>query len=148
MFRGNSFHNLDEKGRIIIPARFREIIRDGGGDVLMVTRLDKCLVGYSLQGWRQVEERFLTMADFSEHMRRLRRFLLGSAAECVCDKQGRILIPPSLRDYAKLDKEIVLVGLLDHFEIWSRANWEQADQQVESDLQNGIVHTEIVKLGL
>jgi MraZ protein len=148
MFRGNSFHTLDEKGRIIIPSRFRDIIRAGGGDALMVTRMDKSLLAYSLQGWSKIEERLLSLADISEHMRRIRRYLVGGAFECGCDKQGRVLIPPTLRSYANLDKEIVLVGLLDHFEIWSRDNWDNANEQMETDLQKGIVHAEIAKLGL
>jgi MraZ protein len=148
MFRGNSFHTLDEKGRLIIPARFRDIVRAQGGDNLIITRIEKGLMAYSIQGWNKIEERLLALADSSEHMRRIRRYLVGGACECPCDKQGRVLIPQAQRDYAELNKEIVLVGLLDHFEIWSRENWDKSNEQMELDLQKGAVHSEIAKLGL
>jgi MraZ protein len=148
MFRGSSIHTLDSKGRMIIPARFRDVIRVGGGDALMITRMDKSLFAYTLNDWSKVEERILDLADMSEHMRRIRRYFVGGAFECSCDKQGRVLIPPTLRDYAGLEKEIVLVGLLDHFEIWSLENWNKENEQMEIDMQKGVVHEEIAKLGL
>ena len=148
MFRGNSIHNLDDKGRLIVPSRFRDVIRAGGGDAIMITRMDKSLFAYALNGWAKIEERMLDLADMSEHMRRVRRYFLGWAFECGCDKQGRVLVPPTLREYAGLAKEVVLVGLLDHFEIWSRDNWEKENEQMETDLQNGVVREEIARLGL
>ena len=122
MFRGSSFHNLDAKGRIIIPARFRDVIKSDGSDSVMVSRMDKCLVAFKMDEWRKLESRILAMAEVSGNIRRFRRVFIGGAFECSCDKQDRILIPPSLRQYAEFDKEIVLVGVLDHFEIWSRNN--------------------------
>ncbi|MEJ2040959.1 MAG: division/cell wall cluster transcriptional repressor MraZ [Desulfosarcinaceae bacterium] len=148
MFRGSSIHNLDPKGRIIVPARFRDVIRAGGRDAVMITRMDKSLFAYTLDGWAKIEQRILDMADMSEHMRRIRRYFVGGAFECSCDKQGRVLIPPTLRGYAELEKEIVLVGLLDHFEIWSLENWNKENEQMEIDLQKGVVHEEIARLGL
>jgi MraZ protein len=148
MFRGSSIHTLDPKGRLIIPARFRDVIRVGGGDAVMITRMDKSLFGYTLEGWGKVEERILSMADMSENMRRIRRYFVGGAFDCNLDKQGRVLIPPTLRGYAELEKDIVLVGLLDHFEVWSKDNWEKENEQMEIDLQKGVVHEEIARLGL
>ena len=149
MFRGNSIHTIDEKGRIIIPTRFREEIRtSGGGDAVILSRMDNAVVGYTLNGWNKLEERILQLADTSEHMRNLRRYLIGGAYECSWDKQGRVLVPPTLRDYAELEKEITLVGLLDHFEIWSRANWDAHTKQIEADIKKGDVYAEIAKLGL
>ena len=148
MFRGSSIHTLDSKGRMIIPSRFRDVIKVGGGDALMITRMDKSLFAYTLNEWGKVEERILNLADMSENMRRIRRYFVGGAFECGCDKQGRVLIPPTLREYAGLEKEIVLVGLLDHFEIWSRDNWDKENERMESDMQNGVVQAEMAKLGL
>ena len=148
MFRGTSLHSLDPKGRLIVPSRFRDIIRAGGGEAMMITRMDKGLFVYTLDGWAKFEQRILDNADKGGHMRRIRRYLVGGAFECSCDKQGRVLIPQTLREYAGLEKEIVLVGLLDHFEIWSRENWEKQNEQMEVDLQKGVVHEEIAKLGL
>jgi MraZ protein len=73
---------------------------------------------------------------------------IGGAFECVCDKQERILVPPSLRQYAGLEKEIVLVGVLDHFEIWSRENWDKENTHMEEDMSKEVVRNEIAKLGL
>ena len=148
LFRGSSFHTIDVKGRIIIPARFREIIRDGDKPGVMLSKMDKGLVAYTFDEWFKIEEKILSLAEKSEAMRRFRRVFIGTASECNCDKQDRILIPAPLRQYAGIDKEIVLVGVLDHFEIWSRENWDQENAALEKDLQQEAVRDEITKLGL
>jgi MraZ protein len=148
MFRGSSFHTIDTKGRIIIPARFRDVIRDGSGNGVMISRMDSCLVGYDYEGWGEIETRILSLAEKNENMRRFRRVFIGGAFDCSWDKQERILIPPTLRQYANLEKEIVLVGVLDHFEIWSRDSWEEENQTMEFDMKKEGVRNEIAKLGL
>lgn len=148
MFRGSSPHTLDEKGRLVIPSRFREVIRAAGGDIVMLTQWDKSVYGYTLSEWTKVEERILSMSDKSDTVRRFRRFFVGGAQECPCDKQGRVLIPPSLRKYAALDKEIILVGDLNHFEIWSKENWDLANKAMEDDMQKVEVRNEIAQLGI
>jgi len=148
MFRGSSFHTIDEKGRIIIPARFRDVLKAGGGDGVMVSRLDKSLFAYTFEEWSKIENKILSLAEKSGNMRRFRRVFIGGAFECICDKQGRILIPPSLRQYSELEREIVLLGVLDHFEIWSRKNWENKNLTIKEDLENEEVRNEISKLGL
>lgn len=115
---------------------------------MMITRMDKCLFGYTLNEWSKIEERILSLAEKSEALRRFRRVFVGGAFECACDKQGRVLIPPSLRQYAALEREIVLVGVLDHFEIWSKDNWETENQLLEDDMMKEEVRNEISKLGL
>jgi MraZ protein len=148
MFRGSHPHTLDDKGRIIIPTRFRELIRAGGNDAIMVTGMDRCLFAYTLDEWGTIEARILARAENSDTMRRFRRFFVGNAHECQFDRQGRVLIPPQLRAYAALEKEIVLVGVLNHFEIWSKENWERENGTVEMDLQKVEVSNEIAQLGL
>ena len=148
MFRGSSFHTIDSKGRIIIPARFRDVIKAGGSNGVMISRMDKGLVAYTFEEWRKIEVRILSLAEKSESMRRFRRIFVGGAFECSCDKQDRVLIPQNLREYAEFDKEIVLVGVLDHFEIWSRANWESENRHLEEDMQKEDVRNEIARLGL
>ena len=148
MFRGSTAHNLDPKGRIVIPSRFRDVIRSGGGDVVMISRLDGSLPAYALNEWRRIEEKILALAEKSDAMRRFRRVFVGGAFECPFDKQGRLLIPPSLRDYAKLEKEVILAGVLDHFEIWSKDNWEKENQLMETDMLKEEVRNEISRLGL
>ena len=148
MFRGSSLHTLDPKGRIIIPSRFRNVIRAGGGDAVMITRMDKSLFAYAMDEWGRIEEKIMALAEKSEAMRRFRRVFIGGAFECACDKQGRVLIPPILREYAHLEKEIILVGVLDHFEIWSKDNWDKENQLMESDMLKEEVRNEISRLGL
>jgi MraZ protein len=148
MFRGSSFHTIDNKGRIIIPARFRDQIKNNGQTGIMLSRMDNCLVGYTFDEWNKIEKRILSLAEKTQSMRRFRRVFVGGAHECIGDKQDRILIPPALRQYAHLEKELVIVGVLDHFEIWSRENWEQENQDLEKDMQEEDVRNEIAKLGL
>jgi transcriptional regulator MraZ len=148
MFRGSSFNTIDSKGRIIIPARFRDVIKAGGGDGVIVTRLDKALFAYTFDQWSKIESKVLAMSETSEYMRRFRRVFIGGASDCNCDKQGRILIPPVLRQYAEFEKEIVLVGQIVHFEIWSKENYEQEVVQMEEDMKKEDVSNEIAKLGL
>lgn len=148
MFRGSSFHTIDEKGRIIIPARFRDVIKAGGSDGVMVSRMDSCLFAYTFDEWSKIENKILSLVEKSENMRRFRRVFIGGAFECCCDKQGRILIPPTLRQYAALEKELVLAGVLGHFEIWSRENWESENVSMEEDMKKEEVRNEISKLSL
>jgi len=146
MFRSSSFHTIDPKGRIIIPARFRDIIRAGGGDGIMVSNMDSSLYAYTFNEWRGIEKKILSAK--SRYMRQFKRFFLGNACECICDKQERILIPQSLREYAELEKEIVLVGVLDHFEIWSRERWNEENRKMEKEMEKEEVREEIASLGL
>ena len=149
MFRGSSFHTIDSKGRIIIPTRFRDIIIEGGNNGLMISKLDGGLVAYTIEEWNKIESKILSMAEKSENMRRFRRVFIGGAFECSADKQGRILIPPALRQYAELKKEIALVGVLDHFEIWSRESWDRENMEIENDYnQKEAFRNEIASLGL
>ena len=148
MFRGSSFHTIDVKGRIIIPARFREVINADSPESIMVSGMDSCLFGYAFGEWSKIEDRILSLAEKSENMRRFRRVFIGGAFECICDKQDRILIPPSLRQYAAFEKEIVLVGVLDHFEIWSRDNWDNENLNLEEDMKKEEVRNEIARLGI
>jgi len=148
MFRGSSFHTIDAKGRIIIPARFRDVIKADGSYGVMLSKMDGGLMAYTYDGWRKIENRILSLAEKSESMRRFRRVFIGGSSDCPCDKQDRILIPQNLREYAEFDREIVLVGVLDHFEIWSRDSWNKENMNLEKDLKKEDVRNEIAKLGL
>lgn len=148
MFRGTSFHTIDSKGRIIIPSRFREIIRNSEKDGVFVSRMDGTLYAYTFEEWRKIENKILSLAEKSESMRRFRRVFIGGAFECLCDKNDRILIPPTLRQYSGLEKDMVLVGALDHFEIWSLDNWNKELEQLEVDSKKEEVRNEIAKLGI
>ena len=115
-------HTLDAKGRLIIPARFRDQL----GDEFTVTRsLDGCLAMYASPEWQALEEKLNALPMTNEKARSLKRFLLGSAVICELDKQGRILLPQVLRDRAGLDKDITLLGVGDHIEIWDTNTYEE-----------------------
>ena len=148
MFRGSSYHTIDAKGRIIVPARFRDIIRASGTDGVMVSRMDGALVAYPFDEWNKIEARILSLAEKSDTMRRFRRVFIGGAFACPCDRQERILVPPALRGYAQLERDIVLAGVLDHFEVWSRENWERENLAMDDDMQREAVRNEIARLGL
>jgi len=146
VFRSSSFHTIDTKGRVIIPSRFRNILKADKVYGVMVSNKDDCIYAYSFSEWEKVESKILStttnaMADF-------RRFFLGNSCECMCDKQDRILIPKSLREYANLEKDIVLVGNLDRFEIWDRAQWDKINKEMEQKLKKEEVKEEIASLGL
>jgi MraZ protein len=110
--------------------------------------MDRSLVVYALREWEKIEAKILSLAEKNDNMRRFRRVFIGGAFECVWDKHDRILIPPTLREYAGLDREIVLVGVLDHFEIWSRENWDKENATMEKDMKKEEVRNEIAKLGI
>lgn len=148
MFRGLSYHTIDTKGRIIVPARFREMIKSGDRPGVIITKLDGGLVAYTDETWTQIESKIMSQAIKSEAMRRFRRIFIGGAFPCHCDKQDRVLVPPTLREYAHLEKEIVLVGVLDHFEIWSKQYWERENTELEKNMQQEEVRNEIATLGL
>jgi len=148
MFRGSSTHTIDIKGRLIIPARFRDVIKVGNSNSLMISKLDECLVAYPIEEWHKIESKILSLAEKSDTLRRFRRVFIGGASECPCDKQDRILIPPLLRQYAGLEKDIALVGVLTHFEVWCREKWEKENMAMEKDMKNEEVRKEIAGLGL
>lgn len=136
---------------MIIPTRFRKDLRidkedESKGSGVMISNKDDCLYAYTFCEWEAVENRIL--AAKSANMAEFRRFFLGNSCECMLDSQDRILIPKSLREYAGLEKEIVLVGNLDHFEIWDRTKWDEVNKRTEQKLKKEEVREEIASLGL
>lgn len=116
---------MDTKGRMSLPAPFRESLSAAGEDRVWLTiNQDGCLVGYSPTEWNKVFEQVTQAKISGREARRLRRILAGRSKELTIDKQGRVLIPLKLRESAELEKDLVLLGLGTKFEIWSRANWE------------------------
>jgi len=121
MFMGEYHHNIDNKGRLIIPAKFREEL----GDEFVITRgLDQCLFGYSMSEWSQIEEKLKTLPLTKKDARAFTRFFFSGATECELDKQGRVNISSPLLNYAKLEKECVILGVSNRIEIWSKQQWE------------------------
>ncbi|SHK24289.1 division/cell wall cluster transcriptional repressor MraZ [Desulforamulus aeronauticus] len=132
MFMGEFQHNIDPKGRLIVPARFRE----GLGDRFIVTKgLDNCLFVYPLQEWAEVEQKLKSLPFARADARAFVRFFFSGATECEADKQGRILLPNNLREYAKLDKETMVVGVSTRVEIWSKEEWDRYNTQAEASFE-------------
>ena len=125
--------NLDSKGRLAIPTKFRDRLRDESANQLICT-IDiahPCLLLYPLNEWAEVAQRLKGLSNMHAAERRLQRLLLGHATECELDSNGRILLSPPLRHYAGLEKKVMLVGQLNKFELWSETNWQQ---QINDDI--------------
>lgn len=124
MFKGRSKHNLDAKGRLAIPARFKEVLQGKSDNCLVLTNHFNCLWAFTREEWQVHEEKADRMSDLDPKAISYIRYFISGAQECPL-KQGRITIPPDLREIAGLKKEVVLVGLMKKFEIWDREKWEE-----------------------
>lgn len=121
LFMGEYQHSIDEKGRLTIPAKFREGL---GSSFVMTRGLDQCLFAYPLDEWKQLEERLKTLPFTKADARAFTRFFFSGATECDWDKQGRVNIPQNLRDHAAIQKECVVIGVSNRVEVWSKERWE------------------------
>jgi len=137
MFRGHVYRTLDTKGRLILPPEFREIVlsQDEAGRI-MLTNLDGCVVGYTYPKWLELEQSFNEINLLNRRLRDFQRFFISGAKEVVMDSQGRILVPPHLRKYAKLNREVVLAGVGHKFEIWDQERFEMQISKVEEDFDS------------
>ncbi|WKF84870.1 division/cell wall cluster transcriptional repressor MraZ [Lacticaseibacillus pantheris] len=130
MFMGEFHHNLDAKGRLIIPAKFREQL---GDDFVLTRGMDGCLFGYPQSEWAKLQEKLQTLPLTQKNARTFVRLLYSAATECELDKQGRINVPKPLMTHAALDKACVLVGVANRIEIWNTERWERFATDAESD---------------
>jgi len=125
VFRGVAQLNLDSKGRLAVPARFRDALTARCSGHLVVTAdADRCLLIYPLPDWEPIEQKLMALSSFNAQIRELQRRLVGYAEDVVMDATGRILVPPALRNYALLEKAAVLVGQGHKFELWSKDGWD------------------------
>lgn len=121
MFMGEYHHTIDIKGRMIVPSKFRE----GLGETFVITRgLDQCLFGYPMSEWQVIEEKLKALPLTKKDARAFTRFFFSGATECELDKQGRVNIATPLLQYAKLEKECVVIGVSNRIELWSKSIWE------------------------
>lgn len=127
MFRGINALSLDAKGRITVPMRYRSslIQQEGGTVVITIDTEETCLLMYPLLEWQTIETNLQKLPSFNKATRRIQRLLIGHATELEIDTNGRLLLPPLLRDYANLNKQILLVGQGNKFEIWNELAWEE-----------------------
>ncbi|WP_457574197.1 division/cell wall cluster transcriptional repressor MraZ [Desulfolithobacter sp.] len=135
-FRSRSEHTLDAKGRLNIPSRFREVLREVYDETLIVTNWQKSLKAYPVPEWEILEEKLLTEGRMQPGFGDFVRYVISGVTECPLDKQGRILIPGSLRTEFGIGKEVVLNGMLDHFEIWDKTAWQNETRRTRENFQN------------
>jgi len=139
MFRGRFEHTIDEKGRVSLPAKYREILNLNYDNRLILTNFDHCLLAYPHEEWLKVEEKVKDLPLIKEDSRAFKRFFISGVSECNVDRQGRILIPPILRNYAKLERVVVFVGQITYFEIWNKDRWDELLSKVtEGDIFNEV----------
>lgn len=139
MFMGEYHHTIDEKGRMIIPAKFRE---DLGSNFVITRGLDQCLFVYPESEWKQLEEKLKVLPFTKKDARAFTRFFFSGATECELDKQGRVNIASPLRQFAQLEKECIVIGVSNRVEVWSKSTWEEYFAKSEesfSEIAEGIV---------
>ena len=130
MFRGSFEHSVDAKGRVSVPSRFREILSERyEGKLVLTMDFDKCIMVYPLEEWERVEEKIKSLPQSQKEVKDYTRFVFSNAAECELDKQGRILIPPPLREGARITKSVMVVGILNKMEIWDKGAWDTRKSQ-------------------
>jgi MraZ protein len=151
MFRGATKVTLDAKGRLAMPTRYRERIfeRSNGRLIATVDRSDRCLLIYPLPEWEEIELKLRRLPTLNPAVRRLQRLMIGHATDLELDSSGRILVPPSLREYAKLSKTAMLIGQGSHFELWDESHWnENCEQWLEVDVSVEELPPELATLSL
>ncbi|WLR52240.1 division/cell wall cluster transcriptional repressor MraZ [Bacillus tianshenii] len=143
MFIGEFHHNIDQKGRLTIPVKFREQL---DGPFIVTRGLDQCLFGYPMDEWKELELKLKSLPMTKKDARMFTRFFFSGAAEVEIDKQGRINIPAPLRDYAGLEKEFMLIGVSGRFEIWSGERWNAYMEESEdsfADIAENLIDFDI-----
>ena len=143
LLTGEFNHSIDTKGRLIIPSKFRDIL---GEDFVITKGLDGCLFLYPNNEWKIFEDKLRTLPLTNKNARTFTRFFLGSAVDGGLDKQGRVLISSALREFAGLEKDVVLVGVLERVEIWDKAKWDDNNAAVEDNMDD--IASQMEELGL
>jgi len=133
VFRGRYEHTIDAKGRISIPSKFREVLAKKYDDRLVITNFDHCLVAFPYEEWSLLEQKVGTFSLMKKETSAFFRFFYSSAMDCDIDKQGRLLIPQTLRDYAGLQKDVVLVGEGKRIEIFAKERWLEEARKIEEN---------------
>lgn len=126
MFYGEYEHTIDRKGRLIIPSKFREVFKEHYIEKFYVTRgLDKCLFVFAEDEWKAQEQKFKSMPFTKLETRKFNRLYFSGACELTCDKQGRILVPQYLKDFAGIKRDVMLAGISNRIEIWAKDKWKE-----------------------
>ncbi len=140
MFRGVNNISLDAKGRMALPTRYRERLNERcDGQIVVTVDRDHCLLIYPLPEWEEIERKLVRLPSLNKQARRLQRLLIGHATECQLDGNGRVLLPQPLRDFAGLQRSVVLIGQGNKFELWDEQTWnERRETWLEEDEAEGI----------
>ena len=137
MFYGEYEHALDNKGRVIIPAKFREIFKEHYADTFYLTRgLDQCLFVFTEESWKAQEKKFREMPFTKGESRKFNRLYFSGATDAVADKQGRILIPDYLKSYAAIKQDVMIIGVSDRIEIWAKEKWKEFYEQNKGNFED------------
>lgn len=132
MFMGEYQHSLDDKGRLIVPAKFRDAL----GESFILTRgLDNCLYGYPHSEWKMIEEKIKQLPTNNPETRAFMRLFFSGAVEAELDKQGRIMIPQQLREHALIEKDVYVIGVSTKIEVWSKENWEKYSMETRQSYE-------------
>jgi MraZ protein len=146
VFRGRFEHTIDGKGRISIPSKFREILTKKYEDRVVVTNFDHCLIAFPEEEWSMLEQKAGSFSLMRKETSAFFRFFYSSASDCVIDKQGRLLIPQTLREYANLQKDVVLVGEGKRIEIFAKERWLEEARKAEEDFDK--IRDTLANLGI
>ena len=151
MFRGANKVTLDAKGRMAMPARYRETLveRSEGRLVGTVDRADRCLLIYPLPDWEEIERKLMRLPTLNPQARRLQRLMVGHATDLELDSHGRVLVPPKLREYAGLSRQAMLIGQGSRFELWDEPHWnERRESWLQAGEEPGDLPAELGQLSL
>jgi MraZ protein len=148
MFRGRFEHTIDSKGRVSLPAKYREILSSSFNDRLIVTNFDSCLVAYPYEEWVKLEENFSQHSIMEEDVQTFLHYFISGAAEATIDKLGRMLIPPHLRKHAGLERDIVFVGMIKRIQIWDKARWDEKFTEAQEKFNQIKGKDTLSKLGI
>ena len=148
MFRGRYEHTIDAKGRTSLPARYRDALSAMGERRIVVTSaLDPCLAAFSMPEWTEFEEHLARLPQFDRAVQKLKRLYVSGAVECEVDDSGRILIPPTLRDHARLTKDVVWAGIGKSAELWDKDAW-RSQYEIKDEDERQSVSSRLAELGL
>ncbi|WP_394826410.1 division/cell wall cluster transcriptional repressor MraZ [Pendulispora albinea] len=147
MFRGRYEHSIDAKGRTSLPARYRDHLAAlGERRIVLTSALDPCLVAYAMPEWTAFEEKISKLPQFDRAVQKLKRIYVSGAVECEVDDSGRILVPPTLREHASLQKDVLWAGAGKYAELWDKAAWKQAFETTEDERRD--ISARLAELGL
>ena len=148
MFKGRYLHTLDAKGRLSVPSRFREVLAQHREETLILTNFGTCLAGFPADEWELFEEKIRGLSMLQKDVSAFTRYFFSGAQECPVDKQGRILIPPTLREDACLEKDVVLAGVYNRIEVWSKSRWDRYHGELTENANFEAMAAKLSEFGL